>query len=645
MVAFQFSSDNAFMDNKLNEALDYLNQIGEAEKIMHDHNSYEAIFQIGYFVGFYTKNVNYSLLLQKNFHNLLGDLLDYLYIINEQYDFSKDNEPLKNAPLKTSTFNQRCTSLLFILLYLNNLIVNNYLEFLREFNKSKGLKAYISFLKDEKFIERNQNVENGPYNSIKLGLMNYVCLNLSRMSSDSSDFKHIFEEHNTVDALIKILKKLPKLELYISNILLNISDDKQIETFTEIHHISTTMIKQVHQCAKDFENNAYNRSNRQIFQNDQVVKIEFHNVKDSFGIITSFYVIIKGLYNLAINETLRKQIYAEPGIQKPLETILLKGNEEEQNLCLKLISQLTFNEDIAKDLKKYDTIIEFIDSQATHSLNDRIRKHCEQIKWNLKEKKKISKPVENEENSSEKTEEPGHIMISYNSASRELCLKVKSELEKRGFKVWMDVSDLHGSSLESMANAIENSVCMLMCVTEKYRKSVNCQAEAQYAFKLSKAIIPLIMQKGYENVSGWIGIIMGDKIFVNFTKYDYDECIRRLVHEVNSHYVAQKIKPISQPVVDNATNNSPAQSDTQQSIKKPENMKLSDVSEWFATNSIDPAIIQYFNSCDGSVLKQIYEMKKNDVEFYNQSLKSIPNISFISIAKFSAALEKLFQTN
>jgi hypothetical protein len=110
-------------------------------------------------------------------------------------------------------------------------------------------------------------------------------------------------------------------------------------------------------------------------------------------------------------------------------------------------------------------------------------------------------------------------MISYNSSSRELCLKIKEKLEKNGFKIWIDINDIHGSSLDSMAKAIEDSFCVLMCVTEKYRQSVNCQAEAQYAFRINKPIIPLIMQQGYEKVSGWLGIIMGDRIFVNFSNF------------------------------------------------------------------------------------------------------------------------------
>jgi hypothetical protein len=34
-----------------------------------------------------------------------------------------------------------------------------------------------------------------------------------------------------------------------------------------------------------------------------------------------------------------------------------------------------------------------------------------------------------------------------------------------------------------MATAVENAYVVLMCVSENYRQSVNCQAEAQVCFK------------------------------------------------------------------------------------------------------------------------------------------------------------------
>ena len=97
-----------------------------------------------------------------------------------------------------------------------------------------------------------------------------------------------------------------------------------------------------------------------------------------------------------------------------------------------------------------------------------------------------------------KSDGGGHIMISYNWSNQETCVLLKSELERLGLRVWIDVEDMSGSSLGSMAHAIERSSCVLICMSEKYKSSANCRAEAEYAFQLRKPIIPLIMQKGYQ---------------------------------------------------------------------------------------------------------------------------------------------------
>ena len=40
-------------------------------------------------------------------------------------------------------------------------------------------------------------------------------------------------------------------------------------------------------------------------------------------------------------------------------------------------------------------------------------------------------------------------------------------------------------------------------MTEKYKQSTPCRAEAEYAFQLNKPIIPLIMQKDYKPDGWW----------------------------------------------------------------------------------------------------------------------------------------------
>jgi hypothetical protein len=51
-----------------------------------------------------------------------------------------------------------------------------------------------------------------------------------------------------------------------------------------------------------------------------------------------------------------------------------------------------------------------------------------------------------------------------------------------------------------MANSVENSCVVLMCVSEKYRQSINRQSEAQYAYKMGRPIIPCIMQNSFNQL-------------------------------------------------------------------------------------------------------------------------------------------------
>lgn len=61
---------------------------------------------------------------------------------------------------------------------------------------------------------------------------------------------------------------------------------------------------------------------------------------------------------------------------------------------------------------------------------------------------------------------------------------------------------MYGCSLEAMASAIEKSDLILICMSQKYKLSPNCRAEAEYAFNIRKKYIPLIMEKSYKP-DGW----------------------------------------------------------------------------------------------------------------------------------------------
>jgi hypothetical protein len=186
-----------------------------------------------------------------------------------------------------------------------------------------------------------------------------------------------------------------------------------------------------------------------------------------------------------------------------------------------------------------------------------------------------------------------------------------------------------------MARAVENSYCVLICITEKYRQSVNCQSEAQYAFRTQKPIIPLIMEKGYENVKGWLGFIIGDKIFVNFTKYPFDECMRRLNLELGK--TAHAFGDSADAVSPNQVVLPVAAKTAQDSV---ENWSSEKVREWFVQNKIHSDLLNALVPCSGEILQQLCDMRSEAPEFFFQAM-SKKNGDLREILHLSSCLKKL----
>ena len=113
--------------------------------------------------------------------------------------------------------------------------------------------------------------------------------------------------------------------------------------------------------------------------------------------------------------------------------------------------------------------------QLQQSKNSEVQKAAAGALWELEGK--------TARQSSEKIESTGnHVMISYQWDSQEVLVEVKNRLQASGYRVWMDLEEMGGSTLETMAKAVENSSVVLVCVSERYKESPNCRSEAEYTY-------------------------------------------------------------------------------------------------------------------------------------------------------------------
>ena len=70
-----------------------------------------------------------------------------------------------------------------------------------------------------------------------------------------------------------------------------------------------------------------------------------------------------------------------------------------------------------------------------------------------------------------------------------------------------------------------------MCMSETYKQSANCQSEAEYAFKRKKHIIPVKITEEYIP-DGWLGFILGTRMYIDFGKYDFEKAMTLLDNEI-----------------------------------------------------------------------------------------------------------------
>jgi hypothetical protein len=127
------------------------------------------------------------------------------------------------------------------------------------------------------------------------------------------------------------------------------------------------------------------------------------------------------------------------------------------------------------------------------------------------------------------------IMISYSHSNKDLCYQVHQSLNKLKFRVWLDFENMYGSTLQSMAQAIESSEIILVCMSNPYKESAYCRSEAEYAYTRQRHIIPLVMENKYRP-DGWLGFICASKMYVDFTKSDFDQAFQKLISQIQLHH-------------------------------------------------------------------------------------------------------------
>jgi hypothetical protein len=605
---------------KLQSALDILKRLA-VPSVYFETNQSTRIFS--YFYSFTNNNFGRSdvleicdFFLQNDFHLILIKLTEFYLTICESLQKNHVSD-VENRKISIFEYSQ----------YVLNFLLAYSINFRIKFFENGGLKNLLSLVNNDIFM---QTFYGRRY-------IEFILMNINQLSKDADLYRSEWIELQAVDIFLKVAENNPYCKIHCYSGLSNIATDHQINTILKIQEIIPIFVKQINKGAQEINKSPnLEREKIQFNEEDEAISQQYdvYHVPDDddVNLQRSLTGLINTIYRLAVNDKIKYDLFVKHNVKDSLRILVFKGVEIEKKYALKLLAQLCFDAQVIDMVSKDVELVQYIEKLSNNSdcVIKSLPKVCKQVLWSLKMKNYTSKEDAVKGSTSQKSQ----IMISYNGASRDLCINLKDELEKAGYKVWIDIDEIHGSSLDSMARAVETSEIILMCVTEKYRQSINCQAEAQYAFKLKKPILPLIMQKGYENVDGWLGMIMGDRIYINFMKYNFVEAIKRLLAQVSL------LKPPNQPM--NSPPKPPA-SIIQTEIVN-ENISTWDeakVEKWFNDNG-NSAIYQKLKPCDGELLVQLHKMYLHAPEFFYQSLSNDKVYDLRQTLVFTKQFEKLF---
>jgi hypothetical protein len=108
-----------------------------------------------------------------------------------------------------------------------------------------------------------------------------------------------------------------------------------------------------------------------------------------------------------------------------------------------------------------------------------------------------------------------HIMMSYNWDHQSVIKRIHAALVQRGYRMWIDVEQMKGSTVDAMSLAVEDAAVVLIGVSRAYKESTNCRLEAQYAMQREVDTVPLMLVEGYR-ADGWLGMLIGTRMWYGF---------------------------------------------------------------------------------------------------------------------------------
>ena len=171
--------------------------------------------------------------------------------------------------------------------------------------------------------------------------------------------------------------------------------------------------------------------------------------------------LAEGLSYLAVNDANKTVLGNNGAVHVLMSMLKTSSDDDERTIAAKALWMLAFDDNNKEAIRKEVGGLEIL-RELQRSKNPDVQKAAAGTLWELEGKTM---------NGSEKSEvTQNHVMISYQWDNQEVLIEVKNRLQVSGYRVWMELEQMGGSTLEAMAKAVEDSSVILLCVSKRVQR-------------------------------------------------------------------------------------------------------------------------------------------------------------------------------
>ncbi|VDN12690.1 unnamed protein product [Dibothriocephalus latus] len=205
-------------------------------------------------------------------------------------------------------------------------------------------------------------------------------------------------------------------------------------------------------------------------------------------------------------------------------------------MTIELIWQLSFVAESREYLSPSSELKLFCESFGDKSWSSECQKSVQGLLWNLSSQTEGIHSADLSATFGQPIRRPdGHIMISYQHSTQSTMVRLKEELVKLGYEVWIDVDHMsHGSFVDEMAEGVEGASALILGLCQAFKDSPHCRQEMRYAYEQRVPFYPILLEEDYKP-DGWLAFMLATIIYLPaFRPHDIPSVAQKLSEQLGN---------------------------------------------------------------------------------------------------------------